>query len=741
MSIPSGYDNRNLPAVPDYESAMRNHLQSGNFNAAFADAERIPQVWRRSRALEIAMKEAVDHFIQQKDFSSAIKATELMPSDESTKDWIFSTVAKAAGDLKNFPFVIKATKLIQDKYMRSSTRQNVATALVRQNALFLAVKAAGFIPDERMKSLSLTDIANAFTLQKKFSSAIETANLIPDSWLKDSTLMHIAKTAMGQKKFSFAIQAARLMSDLSSRNGTLGSIAEAAAECGIASPAIEATQLMGDQKFWWLSRIAPIFAHRGDYDSAIQVARSDPKIESQILHQLVKVYVADPSPKAQVALPLPHQIAESIDPFSRAIEAAQLILDEKIKSKALTDIVKAMCEKGNLSEARKIAELIPNPFRMGSLYPIIEAARKNGNFLIALEAAQSIVDPDEAQWHRRDEALYQLTQFLVERNELPLATQAAQSIGDERFNYLALECHVVKQLMVEKKFSDVIEAASSMRDKSRRNDLLSRIAVTIARSADDSLAVRAAQAIQDPKQQSQALCDVVEAHMINRPDAAITTAEIIPDEKTKSRAFEGLSELFLKQGKLNRALDMAKRISDEWRNYLALDPIVEALIKREDLSLATTAALSMIEPYRKSCALLDIIKAWLQKGEFLKAIEIADLIPDLGRKTSAIDQIIEDLANPQLFHRVVKIAQSLPDGIDKTIALSSIAIKLAERTMPNLAIEVAKTITDEQQQTHIFLALANTFLKQNTPFLAELAINLIRDPKKRAEAKQEILKM
>ncbi|MBS4168088.1 hypothetical protein [Parachlamydia sp. AcF125] len=190
-------------------------------------------------------------------------------------------------------------------------------------------------------------------------------------------------------------------------------------------------------------------------------------------------------------------------------------------------------------------------------------------------------------------------------------------------------------------------------------------------------------------------------------DKAIEISRKIKDEsflKTVNQALSKFIIVLAKNNQFEEALTIANAISEEWSKSLSLAEVSKALLQAGHLERALEIANAIFKEYYKSRALADISGALVQAGHFERAAEIADAISDERPKSDALRDISEALVQAAHFEKALEVANAIPGEYSKSKTLANIFEALIQAGRLERALEVANAISDERPKSE---ALAN----------------------------------
>ncbi len=217
-------------------------------------------------------------------------------------------------------------------------------------------------------------------------------------------------------------------------------------------------------------------------------------------------------------------------------------------------------------------------------------------------------------------------------------------------------------------------------------------------------------------------CDVIYEHIIidlaapyaiKTLNRIIKTANRIGDEVIKEGAFLSLCRIFVKEGKVKEALEIADEIVDSKVKGLALKSVCKALANEVKIKEALEIADKIVDEREKDWALEIISAALVRDNKVKKALEIADKIVDNILKGLALGYVCEALARDGKVKEALEIADKIADNERKSWALKNVCEALAEVGKLDEALEIADQIVDDGSKNRalkiIFAALIKPY--------------------------------
>jgi len=289
--------------------------------------------------------------------------------------------------------------------------------------------------------------------------------------------------------------------------------------------------------------------------------------------------------EVDVVLPMVVEAMAEAGQFEYAIQIASRIEDARLRSEALSKIIKALMIGGQMEQANQILRLaLAQKFKFSldqscAFSEIAKALAEAKQFDLALQIAQKIEHVTE-----RSYALSGIVKALCRSGQLEWAKQV-----------LKLALRAAQEATREDPFFDLSSA-------------IKELAEALAMAGQFDLALQTAQKIKHPLSRSLSLVEITGA-------------------LAKARQFE-------------RALRIAQEIEDASYRPLALSEIAKAMAEAGKFDLALQITQKIEDARVRSLALISVTKALAEAGQFERAVEIAETISEPIARLQALAAII-----------------------------------------------------------------------------------------------------
>ncbi|MEV4158088.1 hypothetical protein AB0J48_34195 [Nocardia salmonicida] len=413
--------------------------------------------------------------------------------------------------------------------------------------------------------------------------------------------------------------------------------------------------------------------------------------------------------------------------INRAEVIARSKTDQQTRNqdpRALTSVVEATAEYGDLDRAETIADSIIAPgYQASALALVAEARAETGGLdratmmIVRAEAIADSIDHPNNQTYA-----------------LMSVARAAVKAGDrDRAATLLTRAESI---------------ARAITDRYGQAYALVSVAETTAKAYDLDHAEAVANSITDPERQARALVLLVEvAAEADDPDRAETLAETIHDRYWKAQGLASAAAAIARAGDLDRAATLftrAETIADsltklELRAWALVSVAAAAakadeferaaaLITRAETIAHSISARSWMMLDQQARVLMSVADGAAKIGDFARAETIADSISVIKQKVWALSVVAETAAKVGEFERAAvlitraeSIARSIPDPSRQERTVHTLALVAdaatgaddldAARALIALADALCRTITNPEDQASALTWVASAIAK------------------------------
>ena len=362
--------------------------------------------------------------------------------------------------------------------------------------------------------------------------------------------------------------------------------------------------------------------------------------------------------------------------FDLALESANKILDDKIKSDALVTIASAMAKTGKFDEATQIAITLKNSNDYSTALANISTSLANaGRFAEAMQVLYNI--PNRS--YKFDTliilAILQKTRQYDEHSQKFLKNLLNDSFFRFDFN------SATEIVLANENYNHLLGQAEGIAESISETPSRARMLIKLAIIKDG------------------------DTYLFDR---AFELIKSIDNSVEKQTLMLKLFNTFIKLEKFTLAKKVAPFL------YANTFSKLTVLLKGKRISEAIQVANKMPD-HVKHNSLRFIAIEIAKSGDFKKAEEIADQIVAFAYKAPALSAIAEmDEHNKRLFNKALESANNISNRFSKAIALNNIALQMKnDITIFNQAREIAKRIDYPQSRADALKRIAQNMIDCN----------------------------
>lgn len=433
---------------------------------------------------------------------------------QTDRDEALRNVAEALAIAGNFDKAQDVVKGISNSEVKNRALGKVVVTLVQTGRDGDAQRIANKITNQNGKTMVLKDMAIALFRAGRVKKALHVANNIIDPERKPKLLKDMAEVLIREGRVQDAQQVADIIPNQVDKVGVLNSVAVALAQEGKAD---EAKQVIDgipnvDDREPALQAVAVALAHAGKIQVALRVAKGFPTSEN--------------------------------------------------KYRALETMVITLIDDGEVEDAKRLAERIEGILNIESksfvLGKISTALAKAGEVDEALRVADGIPEPETKYWTLRTVAV-----ALVKLGKVDEARRVTKNTYSPEGNTTILE-GVVEALIEDNKVEEANWVAEVIPKKSDKDENLRQVAWAFAKVGAFEKALRVAKGISNSNEKTWAIGDVAVA-LVNK-DRGEEAYKVVIDanieNSNKDISLTRVAEEFAKAGKLRQATNIVEYISD-----------------------------------------------------------------------------------------------------------------------------------------------------------------------------------
>jgi len=457
--------------------------------------------------------------------------------------------------------------------------------------------------------------------------------------------------------------------------------------------------------------------------------------------------------------------------FTTVLELASEIVDERLKCKALTFIVKALSEEGEIPEITIFLKctleimlgLRDCLYKDETLSSLAIALSLAGDYHIALKVVSGI-----CFWDVKTKTLVLIVKAFLKADDILermdifyhlLEITSGIESDHDKANVLVLIVKAFPEAVDVTKYSSlltcILEIALEINNEWRKSKILGSIAKTIARFCDIpertnlfSRVLIEALAIREDSYKADALKSIAKAFFqageVNRSKEiftlALETASGICSDSEKAETLGVIAKALFQAGEVNHskeiftlALETASGICSDSEKAETLGVVSKALFhagaanrSNDVFSLALKVVLGIADDEKKAQAFLPVAKSLScvgainrSKETFNLALEVLSKIKYNGYyKIICLHSIVETLLGfasnserSNLYCIVLKITSGFRDDNEKVNILESILKSLSQAGEFFIALEVASGIANNFIKTDALKAIAEAIVE------------------------------
>lgn len=437
-----------------------------------------------------------------------------------------------------------------------------------------------------------------------------------------------------------------------------------------------------------MKRIVPLYAEKGEVDLAAEFANTvdDPFTRDRLLSLIAARCAA-------------------LDDDEYALQLVEAIEDDGMQAQTLEKIALQKTTKGEFAKAFEIAETMDHPDYAFADIAVYQAAAGDDD-----NAAQTIgrIEYENAG----ASALQSIATAKLEKSEtekaVALLEQAASIAADiEHREEKIRSLTDIGNLFVEAKRNDrAIEtldrakANAEKLDNVHRDNLLGSVAHGFMRAGSIDLADRALDLVTDKTQIASCLVLFAREYQARNEttDALETLEEAYAvlksqkdtetrDSRAKFKLFSTIAVEFARQGKPERAVEIALNNQDENESHTALAQIAQLLAAGKSDESARSAIQAINEDSARMFALISVSDALEAAGEREKAVEylteaahLAETVPQLASRSTAYNELAARFARYEATEKAraasrenLEIIAQIRDESSRAVALAQLS--------------------------------------------------------------------